>query len=234
MRRKRQEGVENRRNDDVRLNLSHEQLAGIGAVAVAWNELEIFLHYLLGLSAGIPTPLWLEVSTRVNGLEGYVQIIRKGIALCASLLNLEKEEVIALMEKSLDAVLDYKQYRDGVIHARVFDAPTGLGELVKRRGQKDEVLLTVEALSALYVRLVLLRKELLAMMGLMNRLSRVVMLMESGAKPNKQWLAQGIRAYTPRLRSHQNERLSLPPLPAFPKLPPIPPPVGDEIPSAQN
>jgi hypothetical protein len=55
-----------------------------------------------------------------------------------------------------------KKYRDAVIHARIVNRVTGVGELLESRGKHTEVLLTKEALMGLYKRLEAIRMELLA------------------------------------------------------------------------
>ncbi|MEJ0062594.1 MAG: hypothetical protein WDO70_05185 [Alphaproteobacteria bacterium] len=222
MKRNRQHDALTVRGSDVKQNLSQEQLAAIGAVTIAWNEMELFINYLVCVCAWIPWPLVLEVTTRINGLEGQVQIIRKSIELHAR-MKLIDDETVRNVGRSLDAILEFKKYRDAVVHARVLDSAHGIGELIRKQGKQEEVLLTVEALTGLYDRLALLREELVLAFLIFRTIYRSAPLDSSrDDRPNKQSLAQAIQAYTAQFLPHQQARLSLPPLPSFPDLPPMP------------
>lgn len=234
MKRDRQHGAKTVRGSNVKENLSVVQLAAIGAVAIAWNEMELFVNYSLCVSAWMPWPLVLEVSTRINGLEGQIAIIREAMKL-HSRMGLIDDEAASHIGKSLNAVVDYKKYRDAVIHARVLDSEHGIGELIRRQGKQEEVLLTVEALDALYNRLTLLRDELVLAFLIFQTIYRSQPSnVSGGGQTNKQSLAQAIQAYMVQYRLHQQDRQSLPPLPEFPDLPPNP--VWTELPppSSQN
>jgi hypothetical protein len=52
---------------DVRKDLSKDQLAGIGSVAILFNELEARLDLLLYRGLGLGD-LWLETVKRISGL----------------------------------------------------------------------------------------------------------------------------------------------------------------------
>jgi hypothetical protein len=62
------------RYGDVKKDLSHEQLAGIGAVAISFNDLEFELDVLLAMALAAPDPLLMDVAKRVKGLEDRVDL----------------------------------------------------------------------------------------------------------------------------------------------------------------
>jgi hypothetical protein len=64
---------------DVRKDLTQAQLAGIGAVALAWNDAEAMYDLLLCVTLGLHHSLWRDVATRINGIDGKHAIIRKAI-----------------------------------------------------------------------------------------------------------------------------------------------------------
>lgn len=220
MKRDRQHGAQTVRTADVKQNLTQEQLAAIGGVAIAWNEMELFIHFMLGYGLWMPWPLVLEVTTRINGIEGQIEIIRK-LSELHEKMGTDKAVSEAVL-KSLSGIKECKTYRDAVIHARVLDAPSGIGELIRKRGKQEEVLLTVEALNGLYERMVLLRNELVSFVLIFQAIHRNRQVSQDGGQPNKQSLAQAIQAYLSQVLQHQTQRLSLPPLPSFPALPVMP------------
>jgi len=218
MRRKQQPRERTERVADLKQNLSQEQLAAIGAVTIAWNELEIFIHLLLGYGLYFPWPLLLEVTTRINGIDGQIEIIRKLRTLHMD-IGVE-EKVWKLIEISLSGITEYKRFRDGVIHARVLDAPQGIGEIIQKRGAREEILLTEKALNALYDRLVLLRSELVSITLIFEKVSRHLQIdILRDKRPNTKSLSQDIQAYVSQLQQHQSQRLLLQPLPGFPEIP---------------
>jgi hypothetical protein len=217
MRRTAPRHVTGRREADVRKNLSGEQLEWIGSVAIAWNELEILIDFAMANGLGVRAPLWDELTTRINGIEGKLQLVRKSLALLPEI----EEQTVSLITNTLDAATECKKYRDGVIHARVFDAPTGIGVLMQRRAKSEHVLLTVEALRGLYDRLVLLRHEMGAIVLMLHGLT-IYRSRSARTDASKKRAEEAALGYASQLREHQMNRRSLPPLPQFPELPPEP------------
>lgn len=215
MKRKWPEFAESHRGRDVRENFSPAQLEAIGAVTIAFNEAEIILDIVLGHSLDINAEMWFEISTRINGIDGKVAIIRKSSEIWGDVLN---EEIFDLIENTLSSFLECKTYRDAVIHARAFDTLGGIGELMRRHGKKEQVLLTAEALNGLYDRLIILRQELICIAMLFSNARFAPYL----AGLDRQQPAPKVQEYAARLQEYQNDRRSLPPLPAFPKPPPTP------------
>ena len=64
------------READLRKNFTQEQLEVIGSVTIAWNEAEILLDISLGESLDLRAAMWFEVSTRINGIDGKVALIK--------------------------------------------------------------------------------------------------------------------------------------------------------------
>jgi hypothetical protein len=55
---------------DIKRDLSSEQLAGIGAVALAYNYAESSIDRALGLALGVGHKLYLPLVTRIGGMDG--------------------------------------------------------------------------------------------------------------------------------------------------------------------
>ena len=55
---------------DIRKDISQAQLAGIGAVALAFNYTENTINRMLVVSLKIPGTLHAEVVSRINGIDG--------------------------------------------------------------------------------------------------------------------------------------------------------------------
>ncbi|MGQ0741101.1 MAG: hypothetical protein ACT4OG_02220 [Alphaproteobacteria bacterium] len=207
-------GPRGKRSGDVRKNLTPEQLRGIGEVTMAYNEAEFLIDLCFGLGLQIEAGLWFEVSTRINGVDGLIAIIKKLVARDCEI----DAATYALIENAFAAFKECKTYRDAVIHARILDAPSGLGEFVRKQGTHYHVLLTVEALNALYDRLVAVRTELVDVCCVIACVFWASDLLRPlRAADEKLKVAQQAQEHAALLRLHQTERLSLPPLPTIPE-----------------
>lgn len=217
-------------------DVSKRQLANIGAVSIAYNEMEEALDLLLTFALGIWSVTGPQVTSRINGTDGKIAIIRaavRDVSLIKGATDFAgKPSFPDLIDRSLEhegfALL--KQYRDAVIHAHKFDVPTAIARTSVKRGKPYEVLMSVEVLKALYTRLVLVRNELWEACTIAARASdtwKSAWLAHNIAAANSALGKQMMRATTKRserdirgaisrYRRHQSRRLSLPPLPSFP------------------
>jgi hypothetical protein len=105
------------RSYDIRKDLLPEQLELIGAIAIAWNQIEDSIDTILPIALRVPFPLWLEVTTRINGFDGKIAIL-KGTLTHFRIVFGDFDPVI---RETLGAVEQHKRYRDGVIHVRIAD-----------------------------------------------------------------------------------------------------------------
>jgi hypothetical protein len=199
--------------DDVKLNLTTQQLAGIGAVAMAYNEAEIRLEFILYTAIGLPGQIWREVTSRIQGADEKVLLIK--VAAKAHLNA--PAQFAALMEDTLAGFSECKGYRDGVIHTRVLDSKTAVGQNLAGKGKISQVLLTTAALDGIYNRLVILREELEIIDTTFN------FLRQSGLAITSNWRDPNTIEYIPeiddwlaRLLNARERRKALPALPTLP------------------
>jgi len=219
-------GPHGKRSGDIRKDVTEAQLAGIGSVALAYNEAEVLVDILMSLSLGLLTASAPEIVGRINGVEGKFELAKIGMREIGA-----SEAVMALLGQSLgdSGFARYKKYRDAVIHSRILNVPAAIALTHGKRGKIDEVLLSVDALNGLYDRLVLIRLELIEACNIAIRLltnRRVGDMVKSmaGINPLASKLVgqptppfeQDIQDVMARYREHQTRRLSLPPLPEFP------------------
>jgi hypothetical protein len=126
-----------RRPYDIRTEFSREQLAGVGAAAFMWNEIEAMLNLLLCVCLALPPALWREVYTRIHGIDGAIAIIR---AVCASIFSTEGWIADAITD-TFASVTQYRGYRDTIIHSRIIDIDASIGEMSIRRDRIEEQLM---------------------------------------------------------------------------------------------
>jgi hypothetical protein len=236
---------------DVYKDLTQAQLAGIGAVALAWNDAEAMYDLLLCVTLGLHHNSWRDVATRINGIDGKHAIIRRSITDRFG-VSLVSNFIGAMIENTIGAVGELKGYRDAIIHSRVIDVRSSIGEAAGRQNKIQEVLLTETALSGVYERMIILRRELQALIGWFDEMDRL-RVFDSQGQPVEYLAVQhmyarlaamaegmpGIISSAPiesssaeiavkvqyamsQYQHHQVHRKSLPPLPEFPTQPSTP------------
>jgi hypothetical protein len=215
---------------DIRKDLTDAQLSGIGAVTIAYNEIDILIHILVSLALGLLTNTANEVTGRIHGVDGLIEIAKIAMREIGA-----SDEVMALLGDTFGKLgfAQCKKRRDAVIHARVLDGPAGIGMSKGKRGAVQEILLTTYALNDLYERLRLLRLELFEACNIAIRLRTEfrfgpIRKIAETLHPDKdragqiadlpiRQIEQEIQACLARYREHQKSRLSLGPPPKVPE-----------------
>jgi hypothetical protein len=195
---------------DIKRDIPQTQLAAIGALALAFNELEATVDKLFFASTGLPQHLQLEISTRINGIDGTIEIIK------ASTKYYFSEAEQRQLEDALGATGFHlmKNYRDCVIHARHLNFSTNIGIKVDRRARIYDVLVTQAALDAAFNIMDALRWELFSAFMLVSALKAIKD--NDPAYPKKPQLEAYAANYRALFLANQRERRSLPPIPEFP------------------
>jgi hypothetical protein len=211
------------RTGDIKKDLSTEQLAGIGAVAVAYNYAETMIDQMMVLALNVPeiiaSHINPHITSRINGVDGKIAIVK----LCAEHLGLAEDIRLSMAEaRGTCGFGVLKGYRDAVIHARVLDSNLQLGERLERQGRRHEVLLSAVALEGLFQRLDELKVELAGYAIILTLVHWINELRERDpADPEIARSQQDIREYYAQALEHRTARLSLPPLPEFPEQPAV-------------
>lgn len=216
------------RSHDIRRDLKESQLADIGAVALAYNEVEAQIDVLMASALELYS-IALEVTSRINGVDGKIEIIKAAVAALGA--SPEFKELLADSLGGTDGFMILKQYRDAVIHARDIDSVSTIGATAPKRGKLYEVLLTPTALKSLYDRLLIVRSELVHAQIVILKLSTIRRFQQYEMGIHRGFLAspaervipkakaqheQDILGVTAQYREHQNRRRSLLRFPEFP------------------
>jgi hypothetical protein len=141
---------------DILSATTAEQRAWIGAVALAYNEMQRELHKLAGSCLGfIGIGPAYNVTSRINGTDGLLAII-SGAVIAIEI----PEEQAKLFNTALSGFGEGKTLRDSVEHVELSDTTTQTGIAPGKRGKGSiDVLLSPNALEGLYKRLVLVKKR---------------------------------------------------------------------------
>jgi hypothetical protein len=197
---------------NLRETLDPDQLKNFAACCLVWNRIENAINVSVCFSLAIPPTLRLDVVSRINGLDGKVAIVR------AALQKRFKfpEKAYKIFDSALGGALEYKRYRDGIIHAVVTHSDAPIAPTAQRQGRMDEVLITKDALDVLYQHLIALDAEMRDAVTTIHAVDRLARLNKPGAQKQ---IEATIQDGTAQVQSHQRARKSLPPLPEFPEEP---------------
>jgi hypothetical protein len=195
---------------DIKKDLSAKQLAGIGAVAMAYNKVEEELEELFGIATGLQGQMLTDVSARIHGIDGKIAIIRS-----AADANGVDDDDERQLEEALGAGVfgRYKGYRDNIVHARVINAAIGIGKTYKR-SQINEILLSENALNILYEHLVILSCELDSAANVLMLTIKIKNHTSDDQEITRLEAERSERSV--QFRGYRHKRQSLPPIPEFP------------------
>jgi hypothetical protein len=199
------------RSSDPFNNLSLEQLAYIGAIAMLYNDLEDIIDEMCGhCLVGTIQPS--EITSRINGVEGKIEIIKHA----AKQWGFDGAELATLGETfGQTGFSELKSLRDAVVHGRVFDLSTSVARTRAKKGKVGEVLFHIDALKGLFARMEEMRVEL-------RFIEDILALKHRAMKGDlddrrKERLGEETQAYWSQVQLHRTQRQSLPPMPEWPE-----------------
>jgi hypothetical protein len=199
------------RKRTVRENFTPEQLQGIGEVAIAWNEAEHVFDLLVACVLGLDVGLSSHVTTRINGFDGKLALLK----LALDKMHLD-DTFTKETNEAADALSECKGQRDSVIHARAFDVDLGIGQRIKRRADVEHIYLSTGVLTGLHDRLSMLRDELLYDYIYLITVTQGDRPRRNPAELQPLYNEEVALKCVALAQEHRTKRLSLPPLPPFP------------------
>lgn len=234
--------IDGNRSGDILKDLNKEQLAGIGMVALAYNEAESYIHFLVGAGFELRHMVG-EVTQRVNGITGLCELAK----LIVKNLKADETVVMALSDTlGAKGFQELKTYRDAVIHCRIFNSDNSIAVSPGKRGTYNEILLTEQALDGLYQRLIIIREELICFCNITLNLLKIKVILDisnysdhlipviikedhlvahflqfalNARDKQKSNIESEIQEQMAQALRYQRLRLTLPPLPEFPSAP---------------
>jgi hypothetical protein len=200
---------------DLKKDIDQELIWGMGAASLIWNTIEQGIEVSLGLAADIPPKLWVSVSSRINGVDGKIAIIKDA---CKRRIEMP-DSVYLPIAQTLGAIGEHKKYRDALIHVRLINPDDPIAPTFQQRGDSWEVLVSKEAVYALCTRLNYLRDEMDTVIVLFHHTKRWEM---AGRDPQtaaatRVQVEEEMRRCLQVHRLLLNRRAKLPPLPEFPE-----------------
>ena len=184
--------------------LTKFQLAAIGAVALAYNELEVAVDLLRSTVIALPHEAGNSVTR-----EAKIGSIAKGLA------NVELEtEDQKQIKHALDVFQEFTIYQDAINHVRLMNLMSvGNSDLNLRKGKSVDAF-SDKALNIFYDHLIALEKELSSAAMLVQSLS--VLKSRALVDLTRSSYTKGKRACTSQFRGYGTRRQALPPMPWLP------------------
>lgn len=203
-------------------DFSKDQLAGVGMVALMFNHAERIIDGLFHSAVQLHTRFYPHVTSRINGIDGKIEIIHVGLRHMGFDAELRNEIQECLGKGAFGHA---KSLRDAVVHARILDSELQIGETAPRQGKTYEILLKPAALWALAHYIASIGAEIASTGALVDSYLNLV---RGHDGPDKEQLEAKFRECFAQRRSHRMYRLSLPQLPEFPEGPEETEPPGSE------
>ena len=195
---------------EIKGHLPVEHLAELGAVCLAWNVVEDRVDALLQTGLDISSNIAQHVTSRINGMDGKIAIVKEMLKVFPPAPEFFQE----MVSITLAGVSECKGARDGAIHARLYSHTTELAYSAQRQGRMDEIVFTREALNGVYDRLTILDHELRCIRSAYDAYltgsgyRRYASFIETGGTP-----PEIFQRHVRGLQEYQATRKFLPPLP---------------------
>lgn len=213
--------VESYKPYDLVSDVGMNRLALIGAIGLSWNMLEGGVDVALPLALELAPPMWVHVTSRINGFDGKIELIKQAAKRQYGL----PDKHCRTIYDSLGKAGEYKKYRDAVVHVQIMDPTLPVAPTFSQRGDTFEVLITEEALVKLHGRIAAASAEVDQIVVLFSNLAqyRGHSYGRSPSEDEKKSAVRGAREALSQLRDLQAKHSKLPQLPKFPDEHPSPP-----------
>jgi hypothetical protein len=216
MKKKVAKGFIGMRAQDALANYSDAQLCGLGSVIVTYNEAERRVKELLAFGLAYHGQ-GEHFASRINGLEGIAALIKaisKNLLLLPRAGKMALPDDVQLLDRCLDDFSQAKSYRDAMVHSIMLDNHAKIGIVYGSKGTMTRVLLSEDALTWLVEYQISLERELRVWYAVFNRFDQRPG--DKGDGQDQSPLEQAFQAAILQVRSHQNHRQSLRPVPTLP------------------
>ena len=134
-----------------------EQLAEIGAITLKWNQVEAFIDFIGAYILYAKTPIWLQIATdRALSTKTKLGLLKE----CLKRSTLLDEKAKGCAYDCFAEVEQCRAYRNAIIHHHIYDHEKGIGTYVDESRSPFQILVSIEALKALYAIICALSDEL--------------------------------------------------------------------------
>jgi hypothetical protein len=142
---------------DPKKAYSPEQLAEIGAITLKWNQIEGSIDFIGAYILYANTPIWLQIATdKALGTKAKLSLLRE----CLKHFTLLDDKAKGCAYDCFAELEQCRAYRNAIIHHHIYDHEKGIGSYIDESRSPYQILVSIEALKALYGMLCALLSEL--------------------------------------------------------------------------
>lgn len=197
---------------DIKKIIKPEQLAAIGALALAFNELEGTIDRLFFTTTELSDQLQFEISTRMGGSTDRLVIVKIVAEQLLSSTEMEFfNNCLTDNDRGFETLSDC---RNGIIHVRNLSSTTNVGITPNKRGDVFGRLVRLDLLDAAYDLILAVNKQLQFTHFLIEAVRKLNTCKDDD--PEKSQREEAVRAYRQSFLDSHTARLALPKLPKFP------------------
>jgi len=124
-----------------------EQLAEIGAITLKWNQVEAHIDFIGSHILFTKTPFWLQIEVyKALNNPGKLRLLK----VCLDRSELLDDSARHCIADCFAQVHQCRSYRNAIIHHHIYDHEKGIGSYIDESKSPYQILVTMEALKALY------------------------------------------------------------------------------------
>ena len=124
-----------------------EQLAEIGAITLKWNQIEAHIDFIGSFILFPKSPFWLRIAIdKKLGTNSKLTLLKEYLGHVTLLDDLSKECITDCFSQ----IEQCRTYRNAIIHHHIYDHAKGIGTYVDDSHAPYQILVSIDALSALY------------------------------------------------------------------------------------
>lgn len=124
-----------------------EQLAEIGAITIKWNQIEASIDFIGSHILYPKSPFWLQIAThKALSTKAKFGLLKEGVKY-AEFFDDKAKHCIADCFAQIEQC---RAYRNAIVHHHIYDHEKGIGAYIHDSKSPYQILVTMEALKALY------------------------------------------------------------------------------------
>ncbi len=132
---------------DPKKAYTKEQLAEIGAITLKWNQIEAHIEFIATWILFTKSPFWLQLSiNKALSAKSKLNFLKE----CLKHSRLFDDKAQSCIADCFAQVEQCRAYRNAIMHHHIYDHEKGIGSYIDESHSPYQILVSIEALKALY------------------------------------------------------------------------------------
>jgi hypothetical protein len=124
-----------------------DQLAEMGAIALKSTQIDAHIDFIGSHILFAKTPFWVRLATdRALSTKAKLQLLKE----CLKRSTLLDEKSINCIHGCFSEIEQCRAYRNAILHHHIYDHEKGIGAYIDESSSAYQILVSIEALTALY------------------------------------------------------------------------------------